>query len=74
MVCSLVGLLETHRVKLLVLANSLIPLAIAVFATGFFPYKTFLPGTAYYHDGSAVLADGAPFNKVVFMVVDALRR
>lgn len=72
--CNLVGLLEVHRVKLLVVANSLIPLAITVFASGFFPYKTFLPGTAHYDDGSAVVADGVPFNKVVFMVVDALRR
>ena len=54
-----------------VVANLLIPAAILLFATGFFPYKPFLPGKASFtandiHDG--------PFDKVIFMVVDALRR
>ncbi|KAK0100980.1 major facilitator super transporter protein, partial [Cadophora gregata f. sp. sojae] len=57
----------------LVAANILIPIAILIFASGFFPYKPFLPGLAQYEaleDGSL---PGAPFDKVVFMVVDALR-
>lgn len=62
-------------VTLLTLANLLMPLAVLVFATGFFPYKLFVPGKATFQDA----ADGgqlesAPFDKVIFMVVDALRR
>lgn len=57
------------------LANLLMPIAILIFATGFFPYKPFLPGRANFQDSN----DGgqhasAPFDKVIFMVVDALRR
>lgn len=66
---------------LLSLANLLIPVAILVFATGFFPYKPFMPGLAEYEElGWAERmnwAEGsvpkAPFNRLVFMVVDALR-
>lgn len=65
---------------LLTVANLLIPVAILVFATGFFPYKPFMPGLAVYEEISGnVLRDGrqkipeAPFDKLVFMVVDALR-
>jgi len=68
------------RTVLLALANLLIPVAILVFATGFFPYKPFMPGLALYEDtASSALGDGAqkmpgaPFDKLVFMVVDALR-
>jgi hypothetical protein len=59
----------------LVLANILIPIAILTFASGFFPYKPFLPGLANY-DESPDLGDPPEplFDKVVFMVVDALRR
>jgi len=57
---------------LLTIANLLIPVAILVFATGFFPYKTFIPGRASFEDGGE--REPAPFDKVVFMVVDALRR
>jgi ethanolaminephosphotransferase len=60
---------------LLLVANLLIPAAILIFATGFFPYKPLLPGLASYN---AVTEYGdppaAPFDKVVFMVIDALRR
>jgi ethanolamine phosphate transferase 2 subunit G len=63
----------TTKVALLV-ANVLIPCAIFIFASGFFPYKPFLPGLAESNE----LQDGSrsppPFDKVVFMVVDALRR
>lgn len=67
------------RKTLLALANLLIPVAILVFATGFFPYKPFMQGLAEYEEVSWMSREGeiqhpeAPFNKLVFMVVDALR-
>ncbi|KAF2184722.1 GPI ethanolamine phosphate transferas-like protein 2 [Zopfia rhizophila CBS 207.26] len=66
------------RTILLTVANLLIPVAILVFATGFFPYKPFIPGLAEYEEiGNYAYKFGkapdAPFNKLVFMVVDALR-
>tara|TARA_R110002003_G_scaffold159_2_gene13746 strand:+ start:6658 stop:6924 length:267 start_codon:yes stop_codon:yes gene_type:complete len=69
------------RTLLLALANLLIPVAILVFATGFFPYKPFMPGLAEYEDieWNDVLGQEwqgppeAPFDRLVFMVVDALR-
>jgi ethanolaminephosphotransferase len=66
------GLLST---LLLVAANVLIPAAILTFATGFFPYKPLLPGLAQFRP----LPDhGAPpeppFDRLVFMLIDALRR
>ncbi|KAH8733139.1 alkaline-phosphatase-like protein, partial [Phaeosphaeriaceae sp. PMI808] len=69
------------RTVLLALANLLIPVAILIFAAGFFPYKPFMPGLAEYEalsteyplaDAGQKLPD-APFDKLVFMVVDALR-
>ena len=63
-----------NSVPLLTIANLLIPLAILVFASGFFPYKPFLPGTASYEDVGVEQIPEPPFDKVVFMVVDALRR
>ena len=67
----------SQRLSLLLLtfANLLIPIAILVFATGFFPYKPFIPGRATFQDptNGGQLAP-APFDKVIFMVVDALRR
>lgn len=56
----------------LVAANVLIPVAVLLFATGFFPYKPVLPGLAQYSEKLAPLE--APFDRLVFMVVDALRR
>ena len=71
------------RKAILVLANLLVPVAILVFATGFFPYKPFMPGLAEYEDVTWISQQGdgegdsqapeAPFDKLVFMVVDALR-
>jgi ethanolamine phosphate transferase 2 subunit G len=70
---------------ILALANLLSPIAILVFATGFFPYKPFMPGLAKYEElgwedrmgwekgsGTESLPD-ASFERLVFMVVDALR-
>ena len=60
---------------LLIIANALIPIALLVFATGFFPYKPFIPGQATFRDGDHGLEKmPPPFGKVIFMVVDALRR
>lgn len=60
---------------LLVAANILVPAAIFLFATGFFPYKPLLQGLSEY---SPAVGDGPPpqppFDRLVFMVVDALRR
>lgn len=60
---------------LLVAANILVPAAIFLFATGFFPYKPLLQGLAEY---SPLVGNAAPpeppFDRLVFMVVDALRR
>ena len=62
------------RSILLTLANVLIPVSLIIFATGFFPYKPFLAGLAQYEDLGYGPPPVAPFDKVVFMVVDALRR
>lgn len=59
---------------LLVGANILIPIAILLFAGGFFPYKSFLPGLAEYEALQDAPLPEAPFDKIVFLVVDALRR
>ncbi|PMD43264.1 GPI ethanolamine phosphate transferas-like protein 2 [Hyaloscypha variabilis F] len=61
------------QVSSLLLANFLIPISILVFARGFFPYKPFLSGLATYEPMSWGPPPESPFNKVVFMVVDALR-
>jgi ethanolaminephosphotransferase len=66
---------------LLAFANVLVPVAILVFATGFFPYKPVMPGLARYEElgFGKQMGQGwqnppdAPFDKLVFMVVDALR-
>jgi ethanolamine phosphate transferase 2 subunit G len=57
--------------SLVTLVNVLLPIGILIFAKGFFPYKPFLPGLAV-RDAEDVVT--APFDKVIFMVVDALRR
>ncbi|KAB8291825.1 hypothetical protein EYC80_006608 [Monilinia laxa] len=65
----------TSRIRnsLLIGANVLIPIAILIFASGFFPYKPFLSGLAQYESLDYGLPPEAPFDKVIFMVVDALR-
>ncbi|KAH7308203.1 alkaline-phosphatase-like protein [Stachybotrys elegans] len=55
------------------IANLLIPLSIVIFAVGFFPYKPFLPGLAEFETLEYGPPPAAPFDKLVFMVVDALR-
>ncbi|KAF2768483.1 alkaline phosphatase-like protein [Teratosphaeria nubilosa] len=69
---------RSARVTALTLANVLLPIAILVFAIGFFPFKPLLPGLAVFgHRSEDGTWDGeqpeAVFDRVVFMVVDALR-
>jgi len=59
---------------LLITANLIIPLAIAFFAKGFFPYKPFLPGQNRFNAEEERDMPDPPFDKVILMVVDALRR
>jgi ethanolamine phosphate transferase 2 subunit G len=66
------------RMAALTLANILLPIAVLVFATGFFPYKPFFPGLATFEDvqdPNATQAEQpeAVFDRVIFLVVDALR-
>ena len=64
-----------RRFYSLIGANLLIPIAVLVFATGFFPYKTFIPGRASFERSEhGIDKRPPPFDKVIFMVVDALRR
>ncbi|KAH6893565.1 alkaline-phosphatase-like protein [Thelonectria olida] len=58
---------------LLAAANVLIPVSILIFATGFFPYKPFLPGLAEFEPLEYGPPPSAPFDRLIFMVVDALR-
>ncbi|KAJ5675892.1 GPI ethanolamine phosphate transferase 2 [Penicillium macrosclerotiorum] len=54
------------------LANLLVPVGILIFSSGFFPYKPLLPGLATFDEADQD-ASSAIFDKVIFMVVDALR-
>ncbi|WQF75866.1 Putative Type I phosphodiesterase/nucleotide pyrophosphatase/phosphate transferase [Colletotrichum destructivum] len=58
---------------LLTVVNILTPVAIVIFATGFFPYKPVLPGLAQYETLEYGPPPAAPFDRLIFMVVDALR-
>ncbi|KJX99502.1 GPI ethanolamine phosphate transferase like protein [Zymoseptoria brevis] len=60
------------RTAALVLANLLLPIAVLVFAKGFFPYKPALGGLATLGENASALPAPA-FDRVIFMVVDALR-
>ncbi|KAK8225684.1 alkaline-phosphatase-like protein [Phyllosticta capitalensis] len=64
---------STAQRALLAAANFLLPVAVLIFAIGFFPYKPFLPGLAQHEVLEYGAPPEAPFDKVVFMVVDALR-
>ncbi|OCK81773.1 GPI ethanolamine phosphate transferas-like protein 2 [Lepidopterella palustris CBS 459.81] len=64
---------DHSRSILLAVANFLIPVAVLVFATGFFPYKPFLPGLAKFEKLEYGDPPEGQFDKVIFMVVDALR-
>ncbi|EFY87233.1 sulfatase, putative [Metarhizium acridum CQMa 102] len=58
---------------LVAIANILVPLSIVTFGVGFFPYKPVLPGLAEYEPLESGEPPRAPFDRLVFMVVDALR-
>lgn len=69
---------RTVRLTALTFANILLPVAVLVFAVGFFPFKPLLPGLATFEDvqEKEVWGEGQPeaiFDRVLFMVVDALR-
>jgi hypothetical protein len=68
---SIMGILQYSWTTLL--ANILIPAGILTFSSGFFPYKPLLPGLATFDEVDQD-ATSPIFDKVVFMVVDALRR
>lgn len=55
-------------------ANLLVPVGILTFSTGFLPYKPLLPGLATFEEAGDNATAPAVFDKVIFMVVDALRR
>lgn len=58
----------------LVATNLLLPVAILTFASGFFPYKPFIAGRNEFNAADINLRPAPVFNKIVFMVIDALRR
>ena len=64
---------RTRRSCAIVIANLLLPVGILIFSSGFFPYKPLLPGLATFDEVDRNKTS-AVFNKVIFMVVDALRR
>jgi ethanolaminephosphotransferase len=57
-----------------VIANLLVILGILTFSSGFFPYKPLIPGLATFDDTRENATVPAVFDKVIFMVIDALRR
>lgn len=57
-----------------VIANLLMPVGILTFSSGFFPYKPLIPGLATFDETGQNVIVPAAFDKVIFMVVDALRR
>jgi ethanolaminephosphotransferase len=65
-------MLSRTRNLLSLAANALLVGAVLIFAVGFFPHKAFLPGLATWREGIPERT-AAPFDKVIFMVVDALR-
>ncbi|EFR03310.1 GPI ethanolamine phosphate transferase 2 [Nannizzia gypsea CBS 118893] len=52
---------------------TLFPLALLLFASGFFPYKPFIPGLATFEEVENGSRPSPIFDRVIFMVVDALR-
>ncbi|KAH2126676.1 major facilitator super transporter protein [Aspergillus fumigatus] len=60
-----------HRAILI--ANILIVVAISIFSSGFFPYKSLLPGLATFAETNIGTVAPKVFDRVIFMVIDALR-
>ncbi|KAJ4527634.1 major facilitator super transporter protein [Exophiala dermatitidis] len=65
--------LQAYGRASIALANILLLAALLVFAKGFFPHKAFLPGLATRPQDLDNGSQSAPFDRVIFMVVDALR-
>ena len=63
-----------HRRLVLVGGNFALPLAVLCFASGFFPYKPFIAGRNEFSDVDYAQRPEPVFDRVVLMVVDALRR
>ena len=61
------------RFFILFICNAILGISILIFAKGFFPHKAVLPGLATWTEDSHASLVSAPFDKVIFMVVDALR-
>ena len=62
------------RTTAVVASTLVIPLALVLFAIGFFPYKPFISGLATFDGGDNVSRTPPVFDRLIFMVVDALRR
>lgn len=62
------------RILSLIVGNILLPVACIIFAKGFFPYKPLLSGLAKYPETPWGAPLAPQFDKVIFMVIDALRR
>lgn len=58
----------------LAIANILLPVATLIFGAGFFRYKPSIPVPDLPLSSYDVFSERAPFDRVVFMVIDALRR
>lgn len=72
---SILYIMVRFRQKVLLLAaNLLVPIGALIFMTGYFRGRPSTPTPAEVITDPGVTADSAPFNKVVFMVIDALRR
>ena len=68
------GMAAIPKTSTVFLANILIPVAVIFFSAGFFPYKPLLPGLASYEGTNQDAIPPRVFDKVIFMVIDALRR
>ena len=68
------GMNAISQSSAVLLANVLIPIAVIFFSAGFFPYKPVLPGLASHEGRSKDEIPPRVFDKVIFMVIDALRR
>lgn len=67
-------MLSLRSAGLLALSNVLLLIAIITFAIGFYPHKSTLSGIARATDSDQLDFADSPFDKLIFVVVDALRR
>ena len=63
----------TFRNVCCVFANLLLIFGLSIFAIGFFPHKALLSGLAQWPEESLRVETPPPFDRLIFMVVDALR-